>query len=110
MHVTRYVPPRDEPPPLELVLHERSRVEVEESAPCTGPTMAHTIELEAIRATSLSPARAGERLRGVAAIPGRQMIRGRAPYALRLEGRWKVAEAMGGAHSVSLCTPILAPT
>ena len=86
----------------------QSGVEVEEAASCTDPMMAHAIEPEAIRATSLSPAETGDRIRGIAAIPGRQMIRERALHALRLEGWWEFFESAQEAHSVSLQKPILA--
>ena len=52
--------------------------------------MAYATEFGAILATSLSPARAGERLEGVTAVRVRQMIRERSLHALRLEGRWKI--------------------
>ena len=112
MHVTRYAPSRDEPSLLELVLLERSGVEAEESAPCTGPMMAHTMELEAIRATSLSPAKASDRI-GSGALPrspGGRWSASEPPMRSTSKADGKSPEATKGAHSVSLCTPILAPT
>ena len=90
MHFTLYAPSKDELTPSELALLERAGVEVEESPRRSDPMMAYATEFGAILATSLSPARAGERLGGVTAVRVRQMIRERSLHALRLEGRWKI--------------------
>ena len=90
MHRTLYAPSRDELTPSELALLEQAGVEVEEPPRSADPMMAYATEFGAILATSLSPARAGERLGGVTAVRVRQMIRERTLYALRLEGRWKI--------------------
>ena len=90
MHRTLYAPSRDELTPSELALLDRAGVEVEESPERSDPMMAYATEFGAILATSLSPARAGERLGGVTAVRVRQMIRERTLYALRLEGRWSI--------------------
>ena len=90
MHRTLYAPSREELTPSELALLEQAGVEVEEPPRRADPMMAYVTEFGAILATSLSPARAGERLGGVTAVRVRQMIRERTLYALRLEGRWKI--------------------
>ena len=90
MHRTLYAPSRDELTPSELELLEQAGVAVEEPPRRADPMMAYATEFGAILVTSLSPARAGERLGGVTAVRVRQMIRERSLYALRLEGRWKI--------------------
>ena len=90
MHRTLYAPSRDELTPSELGLLAQAGVEVEESPRRADPMIVYATEFAAILATSLSPARAGERLGGVTAVRVRQLIRERALYALRLEGRWKI--------------------
>ena len=90
MHRTLYAPSRDELTPSELALLDQAGVDVEESPRREDPMMVYATEFGAILATSLSPARAGERLGGVTAVRVRQMIRERTVYALRLEGRWKI--------------------
>lgn len=90
MHRTLYAPSRDELTPSELGLLAQAGVEVEESPRRADPMIMYATEFAAILATSLSPARAGERLGGVTAVRVRQLIRERSLYALRLEGRWKI--------------------
>ena len=90
MHRTLYAPSRDELTPPELGLLARAGVEVEESPRRADPMIVYATEFAAILATSLSPARAGERLGGVTAVRVRQLIRERSLYALRLEGRWRI--------------------
>lgn len=90
MHRTLYAPSGDELAPSELGLLAQAGVEVEESPRRADPMIAYATEFAAILATSLSPARAGERLGGVTAVRVRQLIRERALHALRLEGRWKI--------------------
>lgn len=90
MHRTLYAPSRDELTPSELGLLAKARVEVEESPRRADPMLVYATEFAAILATSLSPARAGERLGGVTAVRVRQLIRERSLYALRLEGRWRI--------------------
>ena len=90
MHRTLYAPSRDELTPSELDLLAKAGVQVEESPRRADPMIAYATEFAAILATSLSPARAGERLGGVTAVRVRQLIRERSLYALRLEGRWKI--------------------
>ena len=90
MHRILYAPSRDELTPSELAVLDQAGVDVEESLRREDPMMAYAIEFEAILATSLSPARAGERLGGITAVRVRQMIRERSLYALRLEVRWKI--------------------
>ena len=68
MHRTLYAPSRDELTPSELALLDQAGVDVEESLRREDPMMAYAIEFEAFLATSLSPARAGERLGGVTAV------------------------------------------
>ena len=62
MHRALYAPSREELTPSELGLLEQSGVDVEESPRRWDPMMAYATEFGAILATSLSPARAGERL------------------------------------------------
>ena len=90
MHRTLYAPSRDELTPSELGLLAQAGVDVEESPRRADPMIVYATEFAAILATSLSPARAGERLGGVTAVRVRQLIRERSLYALRLEGRWKI--------------------
>ena len=90
MHRTLYAPSRDELTPSELGLLAQAGVELEESPQRADPMLAYATEFAAILATSLSPARAGERLGGVTVVRVRQLIHERALYALRLEGRWKI--------------------
>ena len=90
MHRTLYAPSRDELTSSELGLLAQAGVEVEESPRRADPMSVYATEFAAILATSLSPARAGERLGGVTAVRVRQLIRERALHALRLEGRWKI--------------------
>ena len=90
MHRTLYAPSRDELTPSELGLLAQAGVEVEESPRRADPMIVYATEFAAILATSLSPARAGELLGGVTAVRVRQLIRERALYALRLDGRWKI--------------------
>ena len=90
MHRTLYAPSRDELTPSELGLLAQAGVEVEESPRRADPMLAYATEFAAILATSLSPARAGERLGGVTAVRVRQLIRERSLHALRLEGRWNI--------------------
>ena len=90
MHCTLYAPSRDELTPSELVLLDRAGVDVEEHPDREDPMTVYATEFGAILATSLSAARAGERLSGVTAVRVRQMIRERSLYALRLEGRWRI--------------------
>ena len=90
MHRTLYAPSRDELTPSELGLLAQAGVEVEESPRRADPMIVYATEFAAILATSLSPARAGERLGGVTAVRVRQLIGDRSLFALRLEGRWKI--------------------
>ena len=90
MHRTLYAPSRDELTPSELALLDRAGVDVEEHPDREDPMIEYATEFGAILATSLSAARAGERLGGVTAVRVRQMIRERSLYALRLEGRWRI--------------------
>jgi len=90
MHRTLYAPSRDELTPSELALLDRAGVDVEEHPDREDPMTVYATEFGAILATSLSAARAGERLGGVTAVRVRQMIRERSLYALRLEGRWRI--------------------
>ena len=90
MHSTLYAPSRDELTPSELALLDRAGVDVEEHPDREDPMTVYATEFGAILATSLSAARAGERLGGVTAVRVRQMIRERSLYALRLEGRWRI--------------------
>lgn len=90
MHRTLYAPSRDELTPSELGLLAQTGVEVEESPRRADPMIVYATEFAAILATSLSPARAGERLGGVTAVRVRQLIGDRSLFALRLEGRWKI--------------------
>ena len=90
MHRTLYAPSRDELTPSELALLDRAGVDVEEHQDREDPMAVYATEFGAILATSLSAARAGERLGGVTAVRVRQMIRERSLYALRLEGRWRI--------------------
>ena len=90
MHRTLYAPSRDELTPSELGLLAKAGVEVEEFPRRADPMLVYATEFAAILATSLSPARAGERLGGVTAVRVRQLIRERSLYALRLEGRWRI--------------------
>ena len=90
MHRTLYAPSRYELTPSELALLDRAGVDGEEYPDREDPMTVYATEFGAILATSLSAIRAGERLGGVTAVRVRQMIRERALYALRLEGRWKI--------------------
>ena len=90
MHRTLYAPSRDELTPSELALLDRAGVDVGEHPDREDPMAVYATEFGAILATSLSAARAGERLGGVTAVRVRQMIRERSLYALRLEGRWRI--------------------
>ena len=114
MHRTLYAPSKDELTPSELALLEQAGVEVEESPRRSDPMMAYATEFGAILATSLSPARAGERLGGVTAVRVRQMIRERSLHALRLEGRWKIPVFQfrdeGLVPNIGAVNPALPPT
>ena len=114
MHRTLYAPSKDELTPSELALLEQAGVEVEESPQRSDPMMTYAIEFGAILATSLSPARAGERLGRVTAVRVRQMIRERSLYALRLESRWKIPVFQfrdeGLVPNIGVVNPALPPT
>ena len=90
MHRTLYAPSGVELTPAELALLARAGVDVQEHPNREDPMLAYATEFGAILATSLSAARAAERLGGVTAVRVRQMIRERTLCALRLEGRWKI--------------------
>ncbi len=90
MHRTLYGPSLHELTPPEIALLRQAGADLEEHVDRDDPMATYVAAFGAILATGLTPAQAAARLGGITSVRVRQMIRERALYAVRIDGRWKI--------------------
>lgn len=89
LQASLFGPARSELTAAEVAMLERADVDVDERPGNEDPVFQFATEYAAILATSMTPAQVAKLL-GLTPVRVRQMIRQRALYAIRVNGRWHV--------------------
>ena len=89
LQASLFGPARSELTAAEVAMLERAGIDVDERPGNEDSVLQFATEYAAILATSMTPAQVAKRL-GLTPVRVRQMIRQRALYAIRVNGRWHV--------------------